>query len=159
MRASSTAPVMTAPAPRPADHDLPPVTGWAVAAIPSGPAPGLAVDDDPDDDGFPPPSDADAPPADGAVLPADVVETSLEPADEDERLADEVPVDRPIPPAIVPPPTVAPRATGPGEPSSREAARRPAANGIQRYGEAVVRQMLGATFVREEPYESGTRFN
>ena len=27
-----------------------------------------------------------------------------------------------------------------------------------RYGEAVVRQMLGATFVREEPFTSPTRF-
>ncbi|KHK97857.1 DNA polymerase III subunit gamma/tau [Microbacterium mangrovi] len=160
MRASTTAPVMTAPAPRPVDRDLPPVTDWAVAAIPSGPAPGLAVDDDPDDDGgFPPPTDADAPPADGDVLPADVVETSLEPADEDERYADEVPVDRPIPPTVVPAQPPAPAAQRAPEPAAREASRRPATGGIQRYGEAVVRQMLGATFVREEPYETGTRFN
>ena len=32
-------------------------------------------------------------------------------------------------------------------------------DGVQRYGEAVVRQMLGATFVREEPYEPPTRFS
>ena len=83
-------------------------------------------------------------------------ETSLEPADEDERLADEVPVDAPIPPSIVPSQRPQPEAA----PAPREAAsRRPATNGIQRYGEAVVRQMLGATFVREEPYETGTRFN
>ncbi len=31
-------------------------------------------------------------------------------------------------------------------------------DGRQRYGEAVVRQVLGATFVREEPYEPPTRF-
>jgi DNA polymerase-3 subunit gamma/tau len=31
--------------------------------------------------------------------------------------------------------------------------------GVQRYGEAVVRQVLGATFVREEPYEPPTRFS
>jgi DNA polymerase-3 subunit gamma/tau len=29
---------------------------------------------------------------------------------------------------------------------------------VQRYGEAVVRQVLGATFLREEPYEPQTRF-
>ncbi|MFK4760470.1 DNA polymerase III subunit gamma and tau [Microbacterium sp. ZW T5_45] len=33
------------------------------------------------------------------------------------------------------------------------------AGGVQRYGEAVIRQVLGATFVREEPYEPPTRFN
>ncbi|MCP1427515.1 DNA polymerase-3 subunit gamma/tau [Microbacterium foliorum] len=31
--------------------------------------------------------------------------------------------------------------------------------GVQRYGEAVIRQVLGATFVREEPYEPPTRFS
>ncbi|MGI6879524.1 DNA polymerase III subunit gamma and tau [Microbacterium sp. gxy059] len=31
-------------------------------------------------------------------------------------------------------------------------------DGVQRYGEAVVRQKLGARFLREEPYESSTRF-
>jgi DNA polymerase-3 subunit gamma/tau len=30
--------------------------------------------------------------------------------------------------------------------------------GVERVGEAVVRQILGARFVREEPYESPTRF-
>lgn len=30
--------------------------------------------------------------------------------------------------------------------------------GVQRYGEAVVRQMLNARFVREEPHQSPTRF-
>jgi len=36
---------------------------------------------------------------------------------------------------------------------------RPPAGGVQRYGEAVIRQVLGATFVREEPYEPPTRFS
>ena len=31
--------------------------------------------------------------------------------------------------------------------------------GVQRYGEPVVRQVLGGRFVREEPYEPPTRFN
>jgi DNA polymerase-3 subunit gamma/tau len=35
----------------------------------------------------------------------------------------------------------------------------PRPGGVQRYGEAVVRQVLGATFVREEPYEPPTRFS
>ncbi|HKT55388.1 MAG TPA: DNA polymerase III subunit gamma and tau, partial [Microbacterium sp.] len=99
------------------------------------------------------------PPTDGGVLPADEVETSLEPADEDERLADEVPVDAPIPPSIVPPQRPQPPQPEASAASRDTASRRPATNGIQRYGEAVVRQMLGATFVREEPYETGTRFS
>ena len=37
---------------------------------------------------------------------------------------------------------------------------RPAAvPNVDRYGEAVVRQVLGARFVREEPYEPPTRFS
>lgn len=40
----------------------------------------------------------------------------------------------------------------------RRAERSPAPGGVQRYGEAVIRQVLGATFVREEPYEPPTRF-
>jgi DNA polymerase-3 subunit gamma/tau len=39
------------------------------------------------------------------------------------------------------------------------ASTRPAAGDAQRYGEAVVRQVLGARFVREEPYEPPTRFS
>ncbi|WP_091226498.1 DNA polymerase III subunit gamma and tau [Microbacterium sp. 3J1] len=38
-------------------------------------------------------------------------------------------------------------------------AERTPAGGVQRYGEAVIRQVLGATFVREEPYEPPTRFS
>jgi DNA polymerase-3 subunit gamma/tau len=37
--------------------------------------------------------------------------------------------------------------------------RVPRSGGIERVGEAVVRQVLGATFVREEPYTPPTRFN
>lgn len=40
-------------------------------------------------------------------------------------------------------------------PEPEAAAARP---GVDRYGEAVVRQVLGARFVREEPYEPPTRF-
>jgi DNA polymerase-3 subunit gamma/tau len=41
----------------------------------------------------------------------------------------------------------------------QSAAARSAPNGPQRYGEAVVRQVLGARFVREEPYQPPTRFS
>jgi DNA polymerase-3 subunit gamma/tau len=37
--------------------------------------------------------------------------------------------------------------------------RSSAPDGVERRGEAVIRQVLGATFVREEPYEPQTRFN
>ncbi|MDF2507142.1 MAG: polymerase subunit gamma/tau, partial [Microbacterium sp.] len=37
--------------------------------------------------------------------------------------------------------------------------RAPSVGGVQRYGEAVIRQVLGATFLREEPYEPPTRFS
>jgi DNA polymerase-3 subunit gamma/tau len=56
----------------------------------------------------------------------------------------------PPPPDEYVPPTIAPRLAP--TISSRD-------DGVQRYGEAVVRQVLGATFVREEPYESATRFS
>lgn len=53
-------------------------------------------------------------------------------------------------------PTVAPARSAPPSPSVTE---RSPAGGVQRYGEAVIRQVLGATFVREEPYEPPTRFS
>jgi len=40
----------------------------------------------------------------------------------------------------------------------RTTERAPGGGGVQRYGEAVIRQVLGATFLREEPYEPPTRF-
>ena len=54
-------------------------------------------------------------------------------------------------------PEPAPRAAPPA-PVVTDRAPRSGAPGVQRYGEAVVRQVLGARFVREEPYEPQTRF-
>ncbi|WP_019181595.1 hypothetical protein [Microbacterium yannicii] len=70
---------------------------------------------------------------------------SLDSADDDELdVAPETQADAPVPPTVAPPLTpVTTMRTG----------------GVQRYGEAVVRQMLGATFLREEPYEPPTRFS
>jgi DNA polymerase-3 subunit gamma/tau len=140
-----------------------PVTDWAVAPIPT------AYDEDPD---APPstiarassgaaravgqfavddePEDASplvarvstlAPPREGEVLPDREVAASVDDEDDTDEIppVDE-PVDLPVPPVI------APRIV-------------PAQGGVQRYGEAVVRQVLGARFVREEPYESPTRFS
>ena len=50
----------------------------------------------------------------------------------------------------------APRASVASAPVVTE---RTPSGGVQRYGEAVIRQVLGATFVREEPYEPPTRFS
>ena len=127
------------------------VTEWAVAPIPSSASPSaspgadrpLAVDDDP--------YDAAARTAtatisrEGDVLPAgDVVESMEEPPAYDDEDAPPPPPDDDIP--TITAPRLAPTVTA-------------RADGVQRYGEAVVRQVLGATFVREETHESGTRFS
>jgi DNA polymerase-3 subunit gamma/tau len=133
-----------------------PVTEWAVAPIPAGTAEAsgsptspplgatpaqFAVDDDPEDAASAGVRVATlAPVREGEVLPDDEVETSLEP-DDDEREAEALSVDAPVPPVVAPPTT-----------SLRE-------DGVQRVGEAVIRQVLGARFVREEPYEPPTRFS
>ncbi|WP_179297571.1 DNA polymerase III subunit gamma and tau [Microbacterium sp. SZ1] len=52
--------------------------------------------------------------------------------------------------------TPAPRSAPASAPVLSE---RTPSGGVQRYGEAVIRQVLGATFVREEPYEPPTRFS
>ena len=54
------------------------------------------------------------------------------------------------------PDALAPPVVAPPMPSSPS---RTARQGSQRYGEAVVRQVLHARFVREEPYEPPTRFS
>ncbi|HYJ49940.1 MAG TPA: DNA polymerase III subunit gamma and tau [Microbacterium sp.] len=136
-----------------------PVTEWVVASIPSD------ADAPPADDPEPPASVAQfavddepeeaadsarsrvatlAPPREGEVLPAGDVEPSMEPDDEGDVDMDPE-TDAPVPPVVAPP--------------MPSAATRPAPGGAQRYGEAVVRQVLGARFVREEPYEPPTRFS
>ncbi|WP_312171169.1 hypothetical protein, partial [Microbacterium sp.] len=56
-----------------------------------------------------------------------------------------------------PAPAVAP--TTKAAPAAPTITERTPAGGVQRYGEAVIRQVLGATFLREEPYEPPTRFS
>jgi len=145
-----------------------PVTEWAVAAIPSdadappadpGPAglpaepsssaaSSLAVDDEPEDA-----ANAAArvrtatlaPAREGEILPDADIERSIERDDDAaDDLGTDAAADGPVPPVVAPP--LPPVADTRGD-------------GVQRYGEAVVRQVLGATFVREEPYEAPTRFN
>ena len=159
----------------PARASASPVTEWAVAPIPdaassasagltaSAPVPPsaalgqFAIDDEPEEAASETArarTATIAPAREGDVLPAGDVVPSIEP-DEDEGDVPEAPasVDAPVPPVIAPPLSA----------PSRAAADRPAAPSRpgqpQRYGEAVVRQVLSARFVREEPYEPPTRFS
>jgi DNA polymerase-3 subunit gamma/tau len=175
----------SAPAPgaRPQAHSssAPAVTEWAVAPIPAGEAPRsapeapLPVDDEPEE--VEAAASAPTPPHDGSV---DRSEPPLPGDDEAPDFDDEPPYDpsyEPAPSGGPPPrghspqgsaapqrtsapqaapPTVAPTAARAAAPVVTE--RSPSPGGVQRYGEAVIRQVLGATFVREEPYEPPTRF-
>ncbi|KJL40045.1 MAG: DNA polymerase III subunit gamma and tau [Microbacterium sp.] len=108
-----------------------------IAPEPVAPAQ-FAVDDEPED--AVPTPDRDLPPRDGDVLPSTATTPSVA-VDEDDDVDDEFDTDAGVgaPPVIAPP---TPRvATGP-----------------ERYGEAVVRQLLDARFVGEEPYSAPTRF-
>ncbi|WP_396657508.1 DNA polymerase III subunit gamma and tau [Microbacterium sp.] len=126
---------------RAAPHAAAPVTDWAVAPIPDAgsdpvaPVAQLAVDDEPEDAAAAGIRVATLAPArEGEVVP-DADDLPDDPDDAD--------VDVLGPAAAAPPP---PATTLRGSP------------GVQRYGEAVIRQVLGARFVREEPYEPPTRF-
>jgi DNA polymerase-3 subunit gamma/tau len=134
-----------------------PVTEWAVAPIPSDddappPDPGpaampsqFAVDDEPEDAAAAPVRVATLAPArEGEVLPPSEVAPSIERDDDDVDDESAAIADAPVPPTVAPP--LAPSV-------------RTRNGGVQRYGEAVVRQVLGARFVREEPYEPPTRFS
>lgn len=179
--AAAPAPVRTAP---PADpgrtaQQQPPqssapasVSEWAVAAIPTAddapatPQPQFPVDDEPAE--VESAASAPLPPKDGTV---DNEEPPLPGDDEAPDFEDQPPYEpassQPASPASVPSESVssASPASVPSAATPAIASARPAPSvterspgGVQRYGEAVVRQVLGATFVREEPYESPTRF-
>jgi len=127
------------------------VTEWAVAPIPASdgsapaamrvpaaPSTALAVDDEPDEATAVAPSELH----EGVVLPPREVTPSVaapDEVDDDDVIPPADEVEAPLPPVVVP----------------RMA---PLSGGVQRYGEAVVRQMLGANYVRDEPYEPPTRF-
>ena len=123
---------------RPLAYSAASVSEWAVAPIPGAVAapaapiasPALAVDDDPEEAVVPPSARVATLERDGDVIPTDV------PVDDDE----------PQEAAVVPErPTV-----------QRRQVIVP--DGVERRGEAVVRQILGARFLHEEPFESPTRF-
>ncbi|MCD1269454.1 DNA polymerase III subunit gamma and tau [Microbacterium sp. MEC084] len=133
-------PVRTAPAP--ASYAAAPVTEWAVAPIPNSEAPvALAVDDDPEEAAVPVAARVATLERDGDVIPTEVpVDADDEPETDDEPEAA-----APAPPVIQTPSVVVQR-------------RVIQTDGVQRYGEAVVRQILEARFLHEEPYEPPTRF-
>ena len=132
-----------ASAPRSASAAAAPVTEWAVAPIPTddgAPSAQFAVDDEPED-AAPAPVRTLTVQREGDVLPAEA------PDDDEDDVPPPVDADAPVP-VRTPPPRLAP------EPS-----RGPKPGGIERVGEAAVRQLLGARFVREESYTPPTRFN
>ncbi len=133
------------------------VSEWAVASIPTSgepaaaPQPQFPVDEEPAE--VESAASAPLPPKDGGI---DDQEPPLPGDDDAPDIDDEPPYDHP--PAQVPAPSVAAPRTpeAPVTPAPSMTSRAP--GGVQRYGEAVVRQVLGATFIREEPYEPPTRF-
>lgn len=143
--AASAASRPAAPAaPRTAPASAAPVTEWAVAPIPSdggAPSAQFAVDDEPED-AAPAPVRTLTAPREGDVLPAEA------PEDDEDDVPPPVDADAPVPVHSPPPARVAP-----------EPRQAPRPGGIERVGEAAVRQLLGARFVREEPYTPPTRFN
>jgi len=167
--------------PQARSSSAPAVTEWAVAPIPAGEVPRTApeaplpVDDEPEE--VEAAASAPTPPHDGSI---DRSEPPLPGDDEAPDFDDEPPYDPSYEPAPSggPPPrnqspqgSAAPQRASAPQPAARAVAapaqraaapvvteRSPSAGGVQRYGEAVIRQVLGATFVREEPYEPPTRF-
>jgi len=142
-------------------------SGWAQTAASAvttvAPAPPLAVDAEPEDAPYERPGDTRASAIDGVVLDPEV------PLDEDDREdTDDSNATSPVAfaasaphPASAPQRASAPRPDRPA-PADRVDRSGPTAvvsDGIARYGEAVVRQVLGARFVREEPFEAPTRFS
>ncbi|MFJ4222697.1 DNA polymerase III subunit gamma and tau [Microbacterium sp. NPDC089695] len=139
---SDAAAVATTPAPAPSEPAAPALAAPAPAA--SAPSTQVADDAPPPYDDEPPPYD-DEPPYDPAYEP----------------VPSGAPASRP--PAggsgAASPQRSAPSAPRQAPASAPVVTERTPSGGVQRYGEAVIRQVLGATFVREEPYEPPTRFS
>jgi DNA polymerase-3 subunit gamma/tau len=124
------------PVSAPATYAAAPVTDWAVAPIPNSDAsPALAVDDDPEEAAVPVSARVATLEREGEVIPTEV------PVD-----AEEEEPEAPSTPPVIQTPTVT---------VQRRVVQ---TDGVQRYGEAVVRQILEARFLHEEPYEPPTRF-
>ncbi len=158
-----------------------PVTEWAVAAIPASVVPeSIPVTTSTAASATPAAAVTQTAPAPSGARPDGGDEPPPPVDDEPPYFDDEPPYDPSYEPAPTPQaaPTVArgqsasPSASARSAPEQAAPARRVASaaaapvmteraptGGVQRYGEAVIRQVLGATFVREEPYEPPTRFS
>ncbi len=129
-----------------------------MATIPTGDAPEpaglLAVDDEPEEAASAS-ARAMTPQREGDVIDdaADLV-----PPDDEDDVPPPVDPDAPLPPRG-PVAVERPEPPEPSAPSARSALSAPRRGGIERVGESVVRQVLGATFVREEPYTPPSRFS
>ncbi|MGW9627612.1 DNA polymerase III subunit gamma and tau [Microbacterium sp. NPDC055521] len=155
---ATTAPVLTAPIA--AAARVP--SSSAPVAAPSAPQPQFPVDDEPAEieaaaSAPQPPhdGDVDAPPPPDDYPPYD--EPPYDPEyDEPRRPATGSGASAPAPVSAPAPPPA------PARPSLRAVpppANRPqASDGVERRGEAVIRQVLGAKFLREEPYQPPSRF-
>lgn len=91
---------------------------------------------------------------------AAIPQSDVEPPADDEQWPEELPPDDlPEPEPVV---DAAPATPQPVEPKPAPAAppvsRAHTAAGAERYGEAVIREILGAELIGEEPYDSPTRF-
>ncbi|WP_156760532.1 DNA polymerase III subunit gamma and tau [Microbacterium karelineae] len=143
---AAAAPASTAPA----DQARPATSGYAAA-----PAAGWAVAPIPNADAAPPAAAAPPPFAGPATLavdadPGEALSGGAPTSPRDGDVIDDVPPELddeypPDEPAAAPTPTVQARQVRLDE-------------GVQRYGEAVVRQKLGARFLHEEEYTPPTRF-
>ncbi|PRB08976.1 DNA polymerase III subunit gamma and tau [Microbacterium sp. MYb64] len=142
----------------PADIEAMPASGWYEPGHD-----GDVLDDEP-----PFPDDADDPGPDAgpgrysaapepALAPVGQAMSEVGGADPSPAPAAARPDPSPAPAAAAARPDPAPRVAPPA-PAVIDRAPRSGAPGVQRYGEAVVRQVLGARFLREEPYEPQTRF-
>ncbi|MBT2475154.1 DNA polymerase III subunit gamma and tau [Microbacterium sp. ISL-103] len=164
-----------------------PVTEWAVASIPASIDPVPASMPVAEPAAVPAAAPAAASPVASSASTA--APTRPSPGDQPSRSADETPPplddeppyfddEPPYDPSYEPAPATqasapaARPASAPSVPAQSAPVRKAAsaaaapvvtertpAGGVQRYGEAVIRQVLGATFVREEPYEPPTRFS
>lgn len=136
---SSDASSRTVPAAAQPEADA---SGWHVVAIPGGSTPEPAPD-------APPPPASTGPTASPAATAAPIAEipeprTIAEPGVAEPRTVADTRATPATPPRATPRPApVAP------EPSARQSAR---------YGEAVVREILGARFIEEQPYTPPSRF-
>ncbi|WP_182254082.1 DNA polymerase III subunit gamma and tau [Microbacterium esteraromaticum] len=154
-------------APSTAVATAPVETGAVIAA----PQPQFPVDEEPADveaagsAPLPPhDGDIDAPPAPDDYPPYDD-EPPYDPEYDEPRSAPSAATSAPTPaPSRVPAPAPAATQQAPARPSLREVPPAPpsrpmASDGVERRGEAVIRQVLGAKFIREEPYQPPSRFN